>query len=128
MNAIQIEYGPAMLCAKYFVIIQLKRIFCPCGIRYPVWWALHALAVATIVYYVSCFFMFLFQCMPREKIWNPMLKGTCINNSAAIVSAGMINLLLDVGILIVPIWAVSHLQIPPKRKVGVICIFAVGFL
>src|SRR4051794_4089764 len=66
MNAIQVEYGPAMLCAKYFVITQLKRIFCPRGMKGVVWWALHALAAVTIVYYISSFFTFLFQCMPRE--------------------------------------------------------------
>lgn len=128
MNVIQVLYGPAMLCAKYFILIQLKRIFCPPGTKGPVWWALHTLIAATIIYYISCFFVFLFQCVPREKIWNPMLQGTCVDQNGAIMSAGTINLALDLGILATPIWAIWHLQLPMKRKLGVISIFAMGFM
>lgn len=117
-----------MLCAKYFILIQLKRIFCPPGIRGPVWWTIYALVAATVMYYISCFFTFLFQCVPREKIWNPTIDGFCVNNNGAVLSAGLINLLLDLSILITPIWAIWHLRMPLKRKLGVISIFAVGFL
>jgi hypothetical protein len=117
-----------MLCAKYFILIQLKRIFCTSGIKGPVWWALHTLIAATAIYYVSCFFVFLFQCVPREKIWNPMLDGTCVDQNGAVMSAGTINLALDLGILVTPIWAIWHLQMPLKRKLGVISLFAVGFM
>jgi hypothetical protein len=128
MNIVQVLYGPIMLFAKYFILIQLKRIFCTRSNRGAVWWALHALMVATIIYYTSSFFTFLFQCWPREKIWNPMVEGQCVDNNAAILSAGLINLILDFGILLTPIWALWHLQLPLKRKLGVIAIFAVGFM
>ncbi|KAH8594969.1 putative integral membrane protein PTH11 [Bisporella sp. PMI_857] len=128
-NVFQVIYPPAMGAAKYFICIQLKRIFCPQGlVRGAVWWALQILIGATFIYYVSCFFTFMFQCVPREKIWNPNIDGRCIDNQAGVLSAGLINLLLDLGLLIVPIWAIWHLQMPLNRKLGAITIFAVGIL
>jgi hypothetical protein len=97
-NVFQIVYPIAMGAAKYFICVQLKRIFCPSqSSRTAAWWALQSLIVATIMYYISCFFTFLFQCTPREKIWNPAIDGTCIDNNAGVLSAGLINLILDLG-------------------------------
>lgn len=116
-----------MGAAKYFVIVQLKRIFCPeRSKRSMVHWVLDSLIFATIAYYFACFWIFLFQCNPREKIWNSALPGTCIDNQGGVLSAGIINLLLDLGILIVPIWAIWVLQMPLKRKVQIAAIFGVG--
>ncbi|KAM7200340.1 hypothetical protein V8F20_005317 [Naviculisporaceae sp. PSN 640] len=125
-NIFQLVYPPAMLFAKYFVLVQLERIFCPAGYRNSVWWAIKALLAATVIYYIACFFLFLFQCTPREKIWNAAVEGTCVDNQGAVLSAGLINLLLDLGILVTPIWAIWHLQMSMKRKLGVMSIFAVG--
>ncbi|EXV01936.1 hypothetical protein X797_004769 [Metarhizium robertsii] len=120
-------YPPSMGAAKYFVCIQLKRIFSPRrSSGGAVRWALNGLIAATIMYYIACFFTFTFQCIPRDKIWNPEVAGKCIDNSAGVLSAGLINLLLDLGILVVPVWAIWHLQMPLKRKIGAMSVFAVG--
>ncbi len=115
-----------MLFAKYFILVQLKRIFCPRGNKSTVWWVIQILIAATVIYYISCFSTFLFQFIPREKIWNPTVDGKCVDNNAAILSAGLINLLLDLGILATPIWAICHLQMNMQRKLRVASIFAVG--
>lgn len=128
-NVFQVVYPPAMGAAKYFICVQLKRLFCPHGSSAGrVWWALQTVIVATIAYYISCFFTFLFQCVPREKIWNPMVEGRCIDNMAGVLSAGLINLILDLALLTIPCWAIWHLQMPLKRKLGAMSIFAVGIL
>jgi hypothetical protein len=126
-NIFQLVYPVAMGAAKYFICVQLKRIFCPPhSMRSAVWWLLQGLIATTIMYYIACFFTFLFQCVPREKIWNPMLDGKCIDGTGGMLSAGLINLILDLGLLIVPCWAIWHLQMPMKRKLGAISIFSVG--
>ncbi|KID84519.1 hypothetical protein MGU_08337 [Metarhizium guizhouense ARSEF 977] len=128
-NVFQMIYPPSMGAAKYFVCIQLKRIFSPRrSSGGAVRWALNGLIAATIMYYIACFFTFTFQCIPRDKIWNPEVAGKCIDNSAGVLSAGLINLLLDLGILVVPVWAIWHLQMPLKRKIGAMSVFAVGIL
>lgn len=44
------------------------------------------------------------------------------------VAQGTINLLSDFYLLVVPIPAVLALQLPKKKKIGVIAIFMTGFL
>ncbi|KAI1141758.1 hypothetical protein F5Y05DRAFT_373671 [Hypoxylon sp. FL0543] len=129
MNIIEIIYGPSMLAAKYFVLIQLKRIFCPTKLKNSVWWIIHGLIVATVAYYVACFFTFIFQCWPRAAIWNTAMEAeaTCINFKVATLVSGIINMILDIGIFLAPLWAIWLLQMPLKRKLGVISVFGVGF-
>ncbi|KZZ94255.1 hypothetical protein AAL_05222 [Moelleriella libera RCEF 2490] len=148
INVILMPYPPAMGLAKYLVCMQLQRVFSPwqwsssssaasssssssrnCGGGVVVRWALNILIAVTITYYTATFFAFTFSCVPREKIWNPdMQGGHCIDTMSTIVVVGVINLLLDLGILAVPIWAIWHLQMPLKRKLGVMAVFDVGVL
>jgi hypothetical protein len=65
---------------------------------------------------------------PREKTWTPFLEGHCIDVAAAIVVQGAINLFLDIGLLITPLWAIWRLQLPLKRKIGISAVFGVGIL
>ncbi|KAI0888124.1 uncharacterized protein GGS22DRAFT_185504 [Annulohypoxylon maeteangense] len=129
MNVIEIIYGPSMLAAKYFVLVQLRRIFCPGSLRNSVWWIINGLIAATVGYYIACFFTFTFQCWPRAAIWNPVLEpdATCINFKVATLVSGVINMLLDIGIFLTPLWAIWLIQMPMKRKLGVISVFGVGF-
>ncbi|KAI1099435.1 hypothetical protein F4804DRAFT_321956 [Jackrogersella minutella] len=128
MNVTEIIYGPSMLAAKYFVLVQLKRIFCPTGMKNSVWWIIHGLIVATVAYYTACFFTFIFQCWPRAAIWNPALApgATCINFKVATLVSGIINMILDIGIFVTPLWAIWLLQMPMNRKIGVISVFGAG--
>lgn len=130
MNVIEIIYGPSMLAAKYFVLIQLKRIFCPTDLKNSVWWMIYGLVAMTVAYYIACTFTFIFQCWPREAIWNPVLEAeaTCIDFKVATLVSGIINMLLDIGIFLTPLWAIRLLQMPLKRKMGVVSVFGVGFL
>ncbi|KAK1750506.1 hypothetical protein QBC47DRAFT_393605 [Echria macrotheca] len=124
----EITNAPTMFLAKCSILFQLRRLFCPDGTRNSTFWAIHGLVFVCAAYYTSAIFTFVFQCMPREKTWNPLLEGHCINVSAAIVVQGAVNLVLDVGILIVPFWAVWRLRLPMKRKLGISAVFGVGIL
>jgi hypothetical protein len=57
-----------------------------------------------------------------------LLEGQCIDVAAAIVVQGAVNLFLDLGILITPLWAIWRLQLPMKRKIGISAVFGVGIL
>ena len=130
-NIYSILYAPSMGATKYFVCVQLRRIFCPhetSKLRSPVWWALQALIVTNVLYYVIFFFTFVFQCIPRRKIWDPTVEGRCLDSNTNAFVGGVINLILDIGALIVPIWAIWHLQMTFKRKLGAVAIFATGIL
>lgn len=126
-NIFQIHYVLTMGAAKYFICAHLKRIFCPSR-RSVVWWVLQLLIAIHLMFYITCFFTFMFQCIPREKIWEVTIPGSCMRSYVGIVSIGITNLVLDVGILAVPIWAIWHLHMPLKRKLEAFSLFAVGIV
>ena len=68
------------------------------------------------------------QCVPRRKIWNPTVKGHCINVNAAYITTAAVNVVSDFSILALPLFCVWHLQMPTRRKIGISAMFATGFL
>ena len=83
----------------------------------------------------SCFVIYLVDmafeiamCRPREKIWNQLLPGHCFNNDASFLATGIFNVISDFMILILPMPALWRLQVPLRKKVMMIAVFATGFL
>ena len=124
----EISNAITMFAAKLSILFQLKRLFCTGQSRDAIYWAIHVLMFLDAAYYLSALFTFTFQCRPREKAWKALMEGQCINVAAATIVAGAMNLFLDVGILVVPFWAICHLQLPMKRKLGISAVFGVGIL
>lgn len=68
-------------------------------------------------------------CNPRKKIWNPLMTtGHCINSNAVHMSSGVFNCISDFVILILPMFPISKLQLPQKKKLKLMAIFATGIL
>lgn len=68
-------------------------------------------------------------CIPREKIWNPLMTGGhCFNSNAAFQATGIFNVLSDFAILILPIPSVWRLKVPMRKKIGIMAIFSAGLL
>src|ERR1700748_328158 len=59
-------------------------------------------------------------CSPISALWDPTIKGTrCGVMSAAFASVGIVDVIVDVIILLLPVPMVWQLQIPRANKVGV---------
>ena len=80
------------------------------------------------MFYVAVFFLVIFECTPREKIWNPLVEGTCVNISATFIVTGAWNVLLDFAILLLPIRAIWLLQMPVRKKWQISAVFGLGLL
>lgn len=117
-----------MFFLKCSVLFQLKSIFCPTGRKDSVFWMIWIQVAIVTMYYISYLLISTLECLPREKIWNEAVPGTCINQEGNILGAGIANFLTDIGIFFVPLWAIWHLQMPLKQKLGAGLIFAVGAL
>lgn len=81
-----------------------------------------------MLYFTAFFFVTIFQCTPRAKIWNPELPGTCLRYQTYTVATGIFNVVSDSLMLVFPIICIWNLQMSNKRKVGVSAIFFVGSL
>ena len=73
-------------------------------------------------------FLEIFQCKPRMKIWLPLVPGTCIDHLALQLVSAVFNTFSDFAILIIPIYAVSGLEVKLKTKLRLIAVFGTGLL
>ena len=93
----------------------------------PLYVAIHVLAWSNIGFYLVATIFEIIMCSPREKIWNPLIStGHCYNANAAYMATGIFNVISDFSILILPMIPISKLQMPLKKKIMMIAIFAAG--
>ena len=66
--------------------------------------------------------MWLTQCVPTRKIWEPQTTGHCNNSEAmyiVFVSGSAVSGVTDIVFAVYPAWKVSKLQMSSKRKLAV---------
>jgi len=126
-NISEILYGPTMFFAKFSVLKQMERIFVGTKKGRTYWW-IQAMIWANGLFDLSIFIAFICACIPRDKLWNPKLPGTCISTNTSIIATSIINIISDWSALILPLVVVHRLQMSPKQKLGIMAIFAVGLL
>jgi hypothetical protein len=83
---------------------------------------------ALVAYYMTSFVISLCQCIPRERIWKSTMEGRCFNHALVILSAGIMNLIIDFEILAIPVAAIARLHMALNQKLGATSVFAVGIL
>ena len=121
-------YSPAIFLAKLSILLQLRRLFDVAGTG-KTHIAILVLIWANFWFYFPYLGATVFQCVPRAKIWDPLIMtGGCINLKAAFIAASAINVVSDLSILLLPLYHVFRLNIETRRKIGVAAIFAVGIL
>ncbi|KAH1544943.1 hypothetical protein KXV92_003685 [Aspergillus fumigatus] len=85
--------------------------------------------IAIIVSFtIGTVFSSIFQCTPVQWAFNKSLpdRGTCINMTAFWYANAAFNILTDLVLIALPIPVVLKLQLPPKSKIALCGIFAVG--
>ena len=90
--------------------------------------AIHALIWVNLLFYMAVMLVQIMTCLPREKIWNPSISGTCVDLARVLISGAVINVISDFSILILPIARVWQLQITKARKWGISAVFGTGLL
>ncbi|KAI1338899.1 hypothetical protein F5Y15DRAFT_101395 [Xylariaceae sp. FL0016] len=139
MNVLSCLYCFMTLAAKASVLLQIKRIF-NTRRRDAVHWVVMVSMAFNVVFYTAFFFVAVFQCWPRDAIWDPRIKGTCIGSSStsggssneidsassSYIASGALNLFSDIEALLLPAWAIFHLKMPIRRKLEAYTVFAFG--
>ena len=68
-------------------------------------------------------------CQPLAFNWDKTIPGGfCADQHAAYISAGIINLIIDVSIIVLPMPMLWGLQMAMMRKVALTAIFSLGAL
>lgn len=121
----ELNYSITIVFIKASILVFYGHIF-P-GRTFRV--ALYAVGVYVIAWYLSITFATIFQCTPIRFMWDKtIVGGHCINVTAALTGMAVTNMISDVAILILPMHAVWHLQVPRSQKIAVACIFLLGGL
>lgn len=129
VNILYCVYGPTTAAAKLSALFQIKRIFASTGAgRSRVWWVLVVSVGLNGVFYLGLFLSYVFQCWPREAIWDTSVSGRCIDGNSSNLAAGILNLISDVEALLLPAWAIWHLNMPIRRKLNAYAVFGIGSL
>ncbi|KAJ5679595.1 hypothetical protein N7462_007839 [Penicillium macrosclerotiorum] len=87
--------------------------------------------VVTACYYIAYLFAFAFQCSPVSYNWNGWdgeHEGSCVATNPLVVSAAIVNIILDAWVITMPIPKVLKLQASITTKLQVVLMFSVGFL
>ncbi|KAF2108582.1 hypothetical protein BDV96DRAFT_652833 [Lophiotrema nucula] len=127
LNIHQIIYMPSITFTKIAILLQLKDIFSPLHLaRNPRWYLLYAMIVLNCVFFTVLLLLEIFQCIPRHKIWHHKAEGRCIDIKKTFVATGVINVVDDFIILVIPLVWTWQMQLRTRQKVGVSLIFATG--
>lgn len=80
-----------------------------------------------IAFYLATTLVKIFECQPRERIWDVSVPGHCINIPSLLNTSGVFNGATDMLLLLVPVKSVWRLHMSAKKKLQVAAIFTFGF-
>lgn len=124
-NVASIHYGITICIAKLAILFLYRRVFSPCpGSPFDV--TALFLIVLLILFYVATNLTKIWECVPREKIWNASLKGHCINTPMLLNVSGVFNTVTDFIMVLLPARAVWNLNMNSKKKIMVVLAFTFG--
>ncbi|KAK4066786.1 hypothetical protein H0G86_004925 [Trichoderma simmonsii] len=87
-------------------------------------WAVGGFVMAWVV---CITFLFIFICVPVQKLWYPDLPGHCINQVGTWIANASSTIFTDLAILLMPIPQIWKLQLRTTEKMGLTFAFGLGF-
>ena len=120
----EILYVFNLVWTKLGILLMYYRIF-----RFPYFKKIaYVIGAFIIAWVITITFLFVFICVPVEKLWHPDLPGHCIDQVSTWIANATSTILSDVTILILPIPQVWKLHLQRLEKLGAILAFGLGFL
>lgn len=68
------------------------------------------------------------NCIPVAKFWDPSIDGYCLSMKGLWFSNASMHIVTDLAILLIPLPALSALDLPRRQKIALMSIFALGGL
>ncbi|KAM0802187.1 hypothetical protein BDR22DRAFT_971639 [Usnea florida] len=118
-------YNPIIVLVKVSILLQYITLFVVHRGTFFHYFV-HVLIWTNIFYYTLTTLLFIFECTPRRKFWEPTISGHCFSQNQIGVTSGAINVVSDLLILISPLPKIWRLQIPQDKKARIIAIFGFG--
>ena len=79
-----------------------------------------------IGYAISDWLKLFLICRPFEYSWNKSIEGECADALQGWLVTGIMNLLLDVGIVVLPLPLLWRLHLSISKRIGLTLMFTIG--
>jgi hypothetical protein len=117
-------YSAAITLMKATVLLQYRRIFplphfqryCDIFLAFVFIWAMTGTLGTLLI------------CLPIKRNWNPLEPANCGNRIYFWETYGILHVITDVFILILPLPVLKTLPLPKVEKGVLIAVFCLGFL
>lgn len=86
----------------------------------------YVLMAASVGYLIMVILEAFLVCKPFAYSWNKLREGHCNNQLMVYVSSGIVNLVIDVAIVILPMPMLWGLQLGVPKKIALTFIFGLG--
>lgn len=110
--------------SKSSALFFYARIFSISKFKYALW-VVHAMNVGWLV---GILISVTFMCNPIQKAWDVFLPGTCLNTGRLWLGSGLVSLIIDVIILVMPLPMLWKLKMKTIRRIQISGVFICGYL
>ena len=118
-------YMILLVTGKISVLLVYLRIFPNKQFRHVVYGLSTFLALHGILF----FLLTTLQCLPVDSIWDRYITDRrCMDATAIAYSSGILSIIEDVAILILPIRQIWKLNIHRRRRLTLLALFSLGSL
>ncbi|KAF2088462.1 hypothetical protein K490DRAFT_2949, partial [Saccharata proteae CBS 121410] len=119
----EILYVINLVLTKISILYMYYRLF-PLRAMKRWSWAIGGFCIAWVITIV---FVFIFLCVPIQKMWYTTLPGHCVNQVGTWCANAASTILTDCAILVLPMPHVWRLQVDKTQRVLLVIMFALGF-
>ncbi|KAK0517030.1 hypothetical protein JMJ35_000185 [Cladonia borealis] len=116
-------YNPAIFAIKISILLLYRRIFVTNCINRSFNISLWCTGGFVYMYCFVQAILTVFHCKPVNMLWDPTVKGTCINYDDVLITMASLNIGTDVLILCLPLPQLWRLQLPASTKRHLVGIF-----
>ncbi|PYH47634.1 uncharacterized protein BP01DRAFT_390152 [Aspergillus saccharolyticus JOP 1030-1] len=119
----EILYVFNLVWTKLSILLMYYRIF-----HFPYFkrWA-YIIGTFIICWVICITFLFIFICVPVQKLWYPSLPGHCISQVGTWIANATSTITTDLVILLLPLPQVWKLQLRLSEKLALTIAFGLGF-
>lgn len=128
LYANEVHYPFSISTIKLAILLFYLRLF---GSRQGFRKILYATGALTISCCIGLTFPAIFRCTPVSAAFSLdalYQDHHCINANAYLISTSVVNVLLDVWILVLPLFIIWTLQLSPRQKYELSGVFLLGAL
>ncbi|KAF6233946.1 hypothetical protein HO173_007776 [Letharia columbiana] len=124
LYGLAIVYPLALTFSKLSLLALYWRIFRVTNARRP----LQIVAALNIGWMIAAFIVGIFSCTPIRGFWDATIKSRCIQYPQFFTSNESFTIILDLVVLLMPVYFISHLQRSVSQRISISSTFLLGLV